>query len=133
MLYTGTSLYIVCTLELSTAVESGVGVTGIWRRGGEVIVNSSRVSISETALIRPFVYQTTISISPLSHIMDSGQYSCQSSIMSSPFVRFASGSQQVAVNIEGKLDPQYYAAAMDVVYMINTRFSSTTPCCHDHQ
>ena len=76
-------------------------LSGVWRRGGEVINNSSRVNISVATLLRPSVYQTTISISPLSNTLDSGQYHCQSAITSNPFVLYADASQQVAIRIEG--------------------------------
>lgn len=101
LLYTGTNLFLTCTLELNSAVDSEFRVAGVWRRGGEMINSSRRVNISETALIRPSVYQTTISIRPISDTMDSGSYSCHSSIPSDQFVLFTDGSQQVTVNIEG--------------------------------
>ena len=68
-----------------------------------MITNSSRVNISATTAIRPSVFQTTISISPLSDTMDSGQYGCQSVIMSNQVVRFTGASHQVTVMIEGRL------------------------------
>ena len=120
---------MVCTLELDAAVDSDVRVTGVWRRAGETLGNSSRVSISETTLIGPSIYETTISICPLSDSVDSGQYSCQSIIMSSPFERFTSGSQQVTVDIEGK----YFLKSVVVMSCDVHNSSSTTPCSHNHQ
>ena len=121
---------MVCTLELDAAVDSDVRVTGVWRRAGETLSNSSRISISETTLIGPSVYETTISISPLSDSVDSGQYSCQSAIMSSPFVRFTSGSQQVTVNIEGT---KYFLKSVIVMSCDVHNSSSTAPYSHNHQ
>ena len=102
VLYTGTSVLLTCTLELNSAVDSEVSVAGVWRRGGEVVNNSSRVNVSPTTLVRPSVFQTTISVSPLSDTMDSGQYSCHSTITSTPFVLFGAGSHQVTLSIDGK-------------------------------
>ena len=101
-LYTGTSLQLTCSFELTSFVDTIVGVNGVWRRGGEQITNSSRVNISTVTAIQPSTFQTTASISPLSNTMDSGQYSCQSVFMSNQFVRFADASNQVAVMIEGR-------------------------------
>ena len=102
VLYTGTSVLLTCTLELNSAVDSEVSVTGVWRRGGEVVNNSSHVNVSLTTLIRPSVFQTIISISPLSDSIDSGQYSCQSTTVSNPFILVADGLQRITLPIEGK-------------------------------
>lgn len=101
-LYTGASLQLICSFELTRFVDTTVEVNSVWRRGGEQITNSNRVNISAITAIRPSTFQTTFSISPLSDTMDSGQYSCQSVIMSNQFVRFTDDSHQVAVMIEGK-------------------------------
>lgn len=67
-----------------------------------MITNGNRINISAASAIRPSAFQTTVYISPVSDTMDSGQYSCQSVIMSSQFVQFAGATRQIAVTIEGK-------------------------------
>jgi hypothetical protein len=79
-----------------------VELNSVWSRGGEVITNGSRVNISAISAIQPLIFQTTVYISPVSDTMDSGQYSCQSVVMSSQFVQVAGASRQIAVTIEGK-------------------------------
>ena len=100
-LYTGTTLILTCTFELNGAVDTEVRVSSIWRRGGEVLYSNNRTNISEVTLIQPSVFQTTISISPVSDTLDSGQYSCQSDITSDTFVLFSDSSQQMMLAIEG--------------------------------
>ncbi len=101
-LYTGTSLQLACSFQLTNFVDTSVELNSVWSRGGEVITNGSRVNISAISAIQPSVFQTTVYISPVSDTMDSGQYSCRSVIMSSQFVQFSSASHQIAVTIEGK-------------------------------
>ena len=101
-LYTGTSLQLACSFELTRFVDTTVELNSVWRRGGELITNGSRVNISAISAIQPSVFQTTVNISPVSDTMDSGQYSCQSVIMSSQFVQFAGASRQIVVTIEGR-------------------------------
>ena len=101
-LYTGTRLQLACLFELTSFVDTTVELDSVWRRGGELITNGSRVNISAVSIIRPSVFQTTVNISPVSDTMDSGQYSCQSVIMSSQFVQFAGASHQIVVTIEGR-------------------------------
>lgn len=101
-LYTGTSLQLACSFQLTNFVDTAVELNSVWSRGGEVITNGSRINISAASAIRPSIFQTTVYISPVSDTMDSGQYSCQSVSMSSQFVQFAGASRQIAVTIEGK-------------------------------
>lgn len=101
-LYSGASLQLSCSFELTSFVDTTVELSTVWRRGGELITNSSRVNISAISVVRPSIFQTTVNISPLSDTLDSGQYSCQSVIISNQFVQFAVASGQIAVTIEGR-------------------------------
>lgn len=94
-------LFLTCTFELPTFVDSAVALNSAWRRGGEVLNSNTRVNISAISRVYPSVYRTTLSISPLSSTMDSGQYSCQSSITSSAYILYTNTVQQVLVGIEG--------------------------------
>lgn len=100
-LYTGTSVLLICTFEINSRVDTEVRVDGIWRRGGEVLNNQSRVTITEVTLIEPFIYQTNLSINPLSDVLDGGQYSCETDATSDSFVLFSDAYQQVVLRIEG--------------------------------
>ena len=103
-LYAGTSLSLTCTFELHSMIDSQVRLSGIWRRGGVTLGSNGRVNASAITIIRPSVYQTTLTISPLSNTLDDGQYTCQSTIPSDPFVLYADASQQVRVRIGGRHD-----------------------------
>ena len=95
-------MLLICTFELNSGIDTEVKVDGSWRKGGEILNNNnSRVNITEVTLIEPLIFQTTLSISPLSNVLDSGQYSCQTAFTSDSFVLFADASQQVILRIEG--------------------------------
>ena len=101
-LYAGTSLMLMCTFELHNMVDSEVTVNSVWRRGGQIISPNSRVNISTISMVRPSIYRTTLAISPLSNTLDSGQYTCQSAIVSNAYILYADASQQETVRIEGR-------------------------------
>lgn len=73
----------------------------MWRRGGQILSSGSRVNISTITTAYPSIYGTTLSISPLSNTLDSGQYSCQSVITSEPYILYTDASQQISVRIGG--------------------------------
>ncbi len=100
-LYSGTSLSLTCTFELSSMIDSQVILNSVWRRGGEILNSNSRINISAIRMANPSLHRTILSISPVSNTMDSGQYSCQSAIVSSAYVLYTDASQQVTVRIEG--------------------------------
>ncbi len=102
-LSTGTSLFLTCTFELHSTIDSPVTLNSIWRRAGVVLNSDSRVNISAISAISSSVYRTELSISPLINTMDSGQYSCQSVFTSDEYVQYADGSQQVLVGIAGNV------------------------------
>jgi hypothetical protein len=87
--------------ELSSRIDTEVRMNGIWRRGGEVLENNSRINITEVALIEPSIFQTTLHISPLSDVLDGGQYSCQTEFTSDSFILFTDVLQQMMLRIEG--------------------------------
>ena len=94
-------MLLICTFEINGRIDTEVKVDGIWRRGGELLNNNSRVNITDVTLIEPSIYQTTLSISPLSDVLDSGQYICQTDFTSDSFVLFTDAYQQVILRIEG--------------------------------
>ena len=101
-IYAGTSLLLTCTFELHSAVDSPIALGTVWRRGGLVLSSDSRVNIASVGMATPTTYRTTLSISPVSNTVDSGQYSCQSVFPSDPYVLFTDASQQVPLRIEGE-------------------------------
>lgn len=96
-------MLLVCTFELNNRIDTEVRVNGIWRRGGEILENNSRADITEVALIEPLIFQTTLRISPLSDVMDGGQYSCHTEFTSDSFILFTDAFEQVTLRIEGMI------------------------------
>ena len=104
-LYTGTTLILTCIIELHETVDTPVVVTGTWRRSGDVIANTTRTQFSEVLQNSALVYQTSLSLVPLSSALDSGQYECESLVRpdsDSAFVVMGRGSDILTANIEGK-------------------------------
>lgn len=100
-LYTGTELSLTCSIELHSMVNSEVTLSSMWRSGGQILSTNGRVNVSTTSMVRSSLYRKTLRISPLSNTMDGGQYSCQSDIASSDFVRYTNAIQQVVISIGG--------------------------------
>lgn len=100
-LYTGSSVSLICAFELDSRIDTGVKVRGIWRRGSEVLNNINRINITELTLIEPSHFQTILNISPLSDVLDGGQYSCQTEFTSDSFVLFTNGFHQIMLTTEG--------------------------------
>ena len=100
-LYAGGNMLLVCTLELSSRIDTEVRVDGIWKRGGEILENSGRINVTDVALIEPSILQTTLHISPISDTLDGGWYTCQTEFSSDSFIRFTDAFQQVTLTIEG--------------------------------
>ena len=70
-----------------------------------MIANTSRTHISEVIQNSALVYQTSVSLIPLSSTIDSGQYECESLVRpdsGSEFVVMGRGSDTLSVSIEGK-------------------------------
>lgn len=83
-------------------IDSPVVLRSVWRRGGEILSSKNRFNISTVRMIRPSIYCTTLSISPLSNMLDNGQYNCQSVSMSSAYILYTDASHQVTLRIGGK-------------------------------
>lgn len=129
-------MLLICTFEINSRIDTEVKVDGIWRRGGELLNNHSRVNITELILIDPSTYQTTLSISPLSDVLDSGQYTCQTDFTSDSFVLFTDAYQQVIVRIEGNknilLLCQQRCALTNVTFCLLGTSSITITCCNNY-
>ena len=86
-------------------VDTPVVVTGTWRRSGDLLANGSRIHILELTESSGLVYQTSLSFSPLSNIMDSGHYECTTLVRpdsGTAFIIMGTASDALTVNIEGK-------------------------------
>ncbi len=96
-------LTLTCTHTLHRNVDSSVTLNSVWRRGGQLLTSSTRVNATAVTMIRPSVFETTLRIHPLSNALDSGQYSCQSTINSEGYVIYEQSFQQVLITVQGML------------------------------
>lgn len=75
--YAGSSLTLVCMIELSLAVDTAVTVNTTWSRSGEELWIFNHTSVSQTTQSSAIEYQSTITLAPLSQTLDNGLYSCE--------------------------------------------------------
>lgn len=75
--YAGSSLTLVCMIELSSAVDTAVTVDTTWSRSGEELWIFNHTSGSQTTQSSATEYQSTITLAPLSQTLDNGLYSCE--------------------------------------------------------
>ena len=104
-LYSGTSLQLTCTVILNDVVDTGVMVGAVWRRGGEAVATTNRITVSTITAVSESEYQTSLAISPLDSSADSGYYTCESVVSSSPasvFILTATTLESVSVTVAGE-------------------------------
>ena len=82
-------------------IDSPVELNNVWRRGGEILNSNHRVNISTVSRTHSSIYHATLSLSPLSSTLDSGQYTCESAITSSAYILYTDASTQVTLMIGG--------------------------------
>ena len=82
--YAGSRQTLTCTVLLDELVDTLVNVSILWRKSGVLISNNSRISVSDVSRISNHVYQARVTFSPVSMTLDSGQYSCKTSVSASP-------------------------------------------------
>ena len=103
-IYTGQKLMLTCNHELNRNVDIPVTVFTVWRRRGQVLTSSSRVNMSTSSSIALSMYQSTLLIRPASSSLDTGVYSCQSSIGSEAYVIYERGpAGQISITVQGML------------------------------
>ena len=104
-LYAGSSLTITCITELSASIDTDVIVSALWKKAGDSISSGDRITISQPQLVSSSVYESELTISPLSTTLDSGDYSCEISVHPSPVSPYiaasASASATVSLVVEG--------------------------------
>ena len=105
-LYAGTALTLTCTATLNEAIDTLVDVTAVWKIAGGTVTTDGRRDISDVTQTSNLVYQTTITISPLSDMMDNGQYECEYVVSPnsySTYVLRGTGSGSITLMIEGRV------------------------------
>ena len=101
-----TYLDIVCTVNISDAVNTEVSIDVEWsRNGGSPLTNNSDYTISSLTMLRSHMYTSTLHIESLSNTRDNGaMYSCTVSVLPSPVSSYITGDENntnVTLNVAG--------------------------------
>ena len=101
-----TYLDIVCTVNISDAVNTGISVDVEWsRNGGSSLTNSTDYTISSLTMLGSHMYTSTLRIESLSLTRDNGaMYSCTVSVLPSPVSSYITGNENnksLILNVAG--------------------------------
>ena len=115
-----TYLDIVCTVNISDAVNTGVNVDIEWsRNGGSPLTNNSDYTISSLTMLGSHMYTSTLRIESLSIIRDNGaMYSCTVSVLPSPVSSYITGNENnnnVTLNVAGMIFNCTYSNSIIIV------------------
>ncbi len=85
-------------------MDTGVDVSPTWLVGRHPVASDGRRVPGNTSETGILTYQTYLSISPLSSMSDSGQYSCDVLVTpaTSPHILPVTSSESVTILVEGK-------------------------------
>ena len=75
-----------------------------WTRSGYVLVSGNRLMISNATQLSQYAHYSTLEITALSRIADTGTYSCRVNLLavSASFVQGSSQTIMESINIQGK-------------------------------
>ena len=101
-----TYLDVVCTVNISDAVNTGVSVNVEWsHNGGSPLTNNSDYTISLLTMLGSHMYTSTLRIESLSLTRDNGaMYSCTVSVLPSSVSFYITGnenSNSLTLNVAG--------------------------------
>ena len=101
-----TYLDIVCTVNISDAINTGVSVDVEWsHNGGSPLTNNSDYTISSPTMLGSHMYTSTLHIESLSITRDNGaMYSCTVSVLPSPVSSYITGNKNnnnITLNVAG--------------------------------
>ena len=101
-----TYLDIVCTVNISDAVNTRVSVDTEWsHNGGSPLTNNSDYTISSLTMLGSHMYTSTLHIESLSNTRDnSAMYSCTVSVLPSPVSSYITGNENnnnITLNVAG--------------------------------
>ena len=103
-----TYLDIICTVNISDAVNTGVSVDVKWsHNGGSPLTNNSNYTISSLTMLESHMYASTLRIESLSITRDNGTvYYCTMSVLPSPISSYITGNENnnsLPLNVAGKI------------------------------
>ena len=88
VLYAGTPLILICSIQLNPAVDTPVMVARIWSGpASQAVSNSSHVTASNLLNRSAIFYETTVEFNPLA-TTDSGNYKCEATVAPDPQSQF---------------------------------------------
>ena len=101
-----TYLDMVCTVNISDAVNTGVSVDVEWsHNGSSPLTNSSDYTINSLTMLGSHMYASTLRIESLNNTRDNGaMYSCTVSVLPSPVSSYITGnenSNSLTLNVAG--------------------------------
>ena len=75
--YAGSFLTINCSILLSSAVDSAVTVSAVWRRDDAVLTTVAHRRVLQPASMGGSLYRAQVVFNPVQLSVDDGQYSCE--------------------------------------------------------
>ena len=118
-----TYLDIVCTVNISDAVNTGVSVNVEWSHNGvSPLTNNNDYTISSLTMLGSHMYTNTLCIESLSNTRDNGaMYSCIVSVLPSPVSSYITGNENnnnLTLNVAGII--LNYTCVIVLLLLINS-------------
>ena len=115
--YAGSILSMTCIADTDSVVDTPFTVNIVWVKSGEMLSNDYHISISNVTQLSSHVYQESIYLNPLSTTSDTGIYTCQVEIDSSPsllYVQRAVHSNLEVITVQSKNCVERYLSLLPV-------------------
>jgi hypothetical protein len=93
-----------CMVEIDATVDVPHTVVVMWLKSGAILGSNIRRTISNVTQLSPYMYETSLSLDPLSRTSDGGTYTCQAAVnpdSSLLSVRAASHSNMEIIIVQG--------------------------------
>ena len=105
--YNGSVFTITCNIELDSAIDTNVTVTGTWSRMGQQLSTNTATTCITVSDTDPS-YQTTLTFDPLGVVSShDGRYTCEATVVPNPPTTFiletTSPSDGYGLVVQGKI------------------------------
>ena len=90
--YAGSSIILKCIVEVNSTVDTSLTVHSTWWKSGTLLETSEKIVIQPIMQLSATEYQTTVEINIVSMTLDSGAYTCETSIEPNPLTTLISGA-----------------------------------------
>ena len=91
----GTFAELRCTISLSSAVDTPVGVAVVWQKDGGEVNETVRIRALPPRLVGSSRYDALLQFSTLSSSTDSGNYMCRSTVFPTQSINYITNSTEV--------------------------------------